>query len=218
MFKTLENQLSSFVFKETHGRDETHGHMHMFNVAENAKFIMEDMDLSLNQQKWAIIVAWLHDVADHKYDKNGQLQIQVETFVNAIEPDDNIAQYIIQCINMVSFSNETRNGYKYYENVLPKEWVVVRNIASDADKLEALGLIGIKRCMEYSVNKSKQVSTRAKKISYVWEHAEEKLLLLYKYYINTEAGKKLAKPLHNMMCNWFIYNGISPLLVEKYNY
>lgn len=80
---------------------------------------MLHMDISRDQYKWVLIVVWLHDVADHKYDKDGTLQIKLVEFVNSIEPDPIIANYLVQCVDMVSFSNETKGGYKYYEKILP---------------------------------------------------------------------------------------------------
>ena len=132
----------------------------MKTVAQNAKTIMRNMDISRDQYKWALIVAWLHDVADHKYDKDGTLQTKLVEFISSIEPDPIIANYLVQCVDMVSFSNETKGGYKYYEKILPSEWVVVRNIASDSDKLEDLGFMGIKRCKQYAQETLRRTATR----------------------------------------------------------
>lgn len=214
--QSLEQKLSKFVDETTEGRNESHGHSHMETVAQNAKTIMLHMDISRDQYKWALIVAWLHDVADHKYDKDGTLQTKLVEFVNSIEPDPIIANYLVQCVDMVSFSNETKGGYKYYEKILPAEWVVVRNIASDSDKLEALGFMGIKRCMQYAQEKSEEKLSDEQLLEYVWDHSQEKLLHLAKRFIHTENGRLLADPLHNIMIEWFKTQGINHLSLKKY--
>ena len=214
--RSLEQKLSNFVDETTEGRDDSHGHAHMKTVAQNAKTIMLHMDISRDQYKWALIVAWLHDVADHKYDKDGTLQTKLVEFVNSIEPDPIIANYLVQCVDMVSFSNETKGGYKYYEKILPAEWVVVRNIASDSDKLEALGFMGIKRCMQYAQEKSEEKLSDEQLLEYVWDHSQEKLLHLAKRFIHTENGRLLAGPLHNIMIDWFKTQGINHLSLKKY--
>lgn len=211
----LENKLSEFVLKTTSGRDKTHGFMHMRTVAQNAKMIMLHMKLTDKQKKYAMIVAWLHDVAVHKYDKDGSLYKAMSDFVHTIENKQN-AEYILHCIKSVSFSHEKKNGYRYYEKILPSEWVIVRNIASDADKLEALGNTGISRCSDYAQIKSEKKLTNNEVLQYVWTHAQEKLLLLYKYYINTQNGKLLAKPLHETMIKWFKIQGISENCLAGY--
>jgi len=215
-FRRLEQELSKFVYETTKGRNESHGHSHMETVAQNAKTIMINMDISKDQYKWALIVAWLHDVADHKYDKDGTLQTKLVKFIDSIEPDPIIAKYLVQCVDMVSFSNETKGGYKYYEKILPDEWVVVRNIASDSDKLEALGLIGIERCMQYAQEKSEEKLSDEQLLEYVWDHSQEKLLHLAKRYIHTEKGRILAGPLHNIMIDWFKTQGINHLSLKIY--
>jgi hypothetical protein len=188
----------------------------METVAQNAKAIMLHMDISRDQYKWALIVSWLHDVADHKYDKDGTLQTKLVEFVNSIEPDHIIANYLVQCVDMVSFSNETKGGYKFYEKILPAEWVVVRNIASDSDKLEALGFMGIKRCKQYAQEKSEEKLSDEQLLEYIWDHSQEKLLHLAKRFIHTENGRLLAGPLHNIMIDWFKTQGINHRSLKIY--
>lgn len=202
----MEVLLSNFVFESTIGRDKTHGHEHMKQVAKNAKYIMKNMKITKKQKKHALIVSWLHDVADHKYDTSGTLMKKMIKFVKEIVCDQD-AKYIIQCIKMISYSAEKKNGYKYYEEILPLEWVVVRNIASDADKLEAIGEIGIDRCIAYAKELLKIQSEHideTKVLEHVWQHAQDKLLLLKTKYIHTSIGKQMANEKHEYMINWFM--------------
>jgi uncharacterized protein len=210
----IVQRLSEFVAETTKGRDKSHGHEHMSQVADNAIEIMKDMDVSIDQYRWALIVSWLHDVADHKYDRDGSLAKRVFEFLKSLEPEN--AKYLMDCINMVSFSAETREGYKYYEKVLPPKWVIVRNIASDADKLEALGATGVVRCSTYAQLKSEVKLSAGDVVQYVWEHAKIKLLLLAIKFIHTRPAKLMAIPLHLDMMQWFIASGISKRDVYEY--
>jgi HD superfamily phosphodiesterase len=79
----------------------------------------------------------------------------------------------------------------------------IRDIVSDADKLEAIGVIGIARCKEYT--REQYFATHHTHIGdeelakLVIQHAEEKLLRLKSEFIRTAWGKKMAEPLHDEM-------------------
>jgi HD superfamily phosphodiesterase len=80
----------------------------------------------------------------------------------------------------------------------------VRDIVSDADKLEAIGEAGIKRCLEYQIHKYKEDSPNqeiphSQLIKQVVEHAHEKLLRLREHFFRTKIGKEISLPLHNEM-------------------
>ena len=81
----LWNDLSNFVEKMCKGRDESHGHGHMKKVAESSIKIFQEVYGQIddqNREKFlkTIAVAWLHDVADHKYDPKGLLTGQIKNF------------------------------------------------------------------------------------------------------------------------------------------
>ena len=206
LLNILENTISDFVAEITKERDHSHGWLHMKRVSQNAKVIMTDIDITEKQYENALIVSWLHDVADHKYDEDGKLKKRLEEFLKTIIKDPDRGVRILQCIDMISFSKEVKRGYKYYEKILPPEWVTVRNIASDADKLEALGPIGIDRCKYYYLHESKGNITYGKIIRDIYNLAKIKLLLLKDNYIHTKRGKQIAEPLHDFLEKWLIIN------------
>jgi len=210
----LTKQVSNYVRGVTKGRGDIHGFKHMETVAQNSLTIMLHMNLTRAQRRWAHMVSWLHDVANHKYDTDGKLQHSLDLFVCSIDPNN--AVYIIKCIKMISYSEELKNGHGYYNNKLPKDWVIVRNIASDSDKLEAIGLNGIKRCGDYAqFNTTKQL-THIQKTLHIWEYSKYKLLNLYPRYIHTQYGKMLAKPLHEIMIEWFKQQGLPTKFLKQY--
>ena len=195
--------LSDFVEKVCEGRDQSHGHYHMKTVATTAKSIV-DSDYAFDPNYLTILmdtitVAWLHDVSDHKYDHDGTLDQQLDKF-----GFNNIPNFeeIKKIIKLISYSSENKAilaGTPIdYESVLGTHYATVRHIVSDADKLEAIGAVGIKRCVEYTRHVNPSISNddlcRAVHI-----HADEKLLRLKDEFIRTSTGKQLAIPLHQEM-------------------
>lgn len=190
-------------------RDESHGAKHMENVAINSITILSRMNIDLNEKFMNILVlsSWLHDVNDHKY-SNNYLITQMFNFLKGLDfIDDNDIQLVLNIIDNISFSKECRlkkkniNVEETWLNLLGEKGLLIRNIVSDADKLEALGKQGIERCIKYSKeyykNKYGKNPTHDEIIMMVKNHANEKLLILKDEYIRTKPGKQLAIPLHN---------------------
>lgn len=189
--------LKKFVKENTVGRDSSHGYKHMKQVFENSQEICarlcdDGIFIGADVIRWIAIVAWLHDVADHKYDKDGILKERVKEFVYNEVPEKSDAESILMCIETISFSREKKEGMKYYENLLPDKFIFVRNVVSDADKLEALGTIGMERCEEYTRSTSPIVLSDNEILQRVEEHCHEKLFSLATSYMRTKPGKKMA--------------------------
>ena len=76
---------------------------------------------------------------------------------------------------------------------LTEEEKILRNIVSDADKLEALGTICIKRMIEYEIFIEKNTDITSH-IRHIQKHCSEKLYLLLTHeYIKTKLGKELGE-------------------------
>ena len=193
--------LSTFVRQICADRDESHGYEHMKTVAETSRrIILEDFGpdnhtLLLD----AITVAWLHDVADHKYDHDGKLTATLEEFGLKHIPNFSDIQKVIK---LVSFSTENKailaGNPLDYDAVLGEHYANVRHIVSDADKLEAIGAIGVVRAIQYTTH-ANPGSTEEQIIEDVKKHAEEKLLRLAGEFIRTPYGKREARVRHNEM-------------------
>ena len=175
-----------------------------------------------------VLVAMLHDVNDHKYDKDGSLGKVVESFVaetaqaflnslSSSSDDDSpsaasIAKLVMNTISAISYSKEKKRGMRWFEKELPGDWTLVRDAVSDADKLEAIGASGLVRSFEYNacvlhetgelahmIAKNGTEGTRQAIAQNVVEHADDKLLHLKDEFIVTHAGKFLAQPRHDEM-------------------
>jgi len=192
-------------------REPSHGLDHMKAVTHNALKMIDMSDKysigfeNINEDIIidVIICTMLHDVADHKYDKDGTLFYQLVIFLNKHINDINKAQNILTVIKRVSFSQE--NKWKLegksvnHDSALSDYWLKILRIVQDSDRLEAIGEIGLQRCEQYALELYPTL-TREKLNKIVVAHSIEKLLKLYDdHFISTEAGRELARPLHMFM-------------------
>jgi len=149
--------------------------------------------------------ALLHDIADSKFN-NGDETVGpklAREFLFKHNVDSLIIEHIVNIIKHVSFK-QTLDGEVSFNS---KELDVIQ----DADRLDAIGAIGIARCFNYggfknrplfdpsiqpNLNMTKEVykSSNAPTLN----HFYEKLLLL-KDKMNTKTGKAIAERRHKFM-------------------
>jgi len=182
----LPEELISFVQTHTSQFDESHDYNHALRVYENALIIIKgekyDLDIQVIQY-----CALLHDVRDHKYTSSVSEEKLLQFMISGLgEKRGLIAMDII---DNVSYSKQIKGLRK--ENVCQP----YLDIISDADKLEAIGPIGLQRCIVF--NKSKQLP-----IENVIFHCHEKLLKLKDEFIVTKTAKDLAEPLHQFIVDY----------------
>jgi len=198
--------IDQYVSYITENRDESHGIAHMRAVLHNTLKILDVMhgmtDMSIT--KYACIVALIHDVCDHKYDKTGSLRVRLKYFLLSLDLDADTILNIVDNISYSKQNNAILAGTPIdFISLLGETNALVRDIVSDADKMEALGNSGLGRCVEFTIMKMKQegqidFSTKdfEECLRRVKLHSDEKLLKLYDNFIVTDAGKILCKPLH----------------------
>ena len=175
-------------------------------VAERSSFLIQQDFTDRRQYKHlildAITAAWLHDIADHKYDHDGTLEQQLDEFGHK-----NIPNYsdIKKVIKYVSYSSENKailaGTPLDYDSLLTPYYALVRHIVSDADKLEAIGQIGIKRALEYTRH-ANPTYTEEQVMTDVRKHADEKLLRLATEFIRTPTARVIAQERHKEMAEW----------------
>lgn len=205
--------LGEYVRITCDARDPSHGYEHMKQVAKNSLIIFNNMFEKIklsNMSKDKFIslllsVSWLHDVADRKYDYDGTLKQQLEIFVESMFGRDTtlILDIIIRTSYSFEISMIEEKGKLDWLEKLGIDGVLLRNIVSDADKLEAIGYQGVVRCMTYNLELLKKNSNIKPNfeelIVPVKIHAQKKLLKLCDNFIRTDTGKLLAKPLQEEM-------------------
>ena len=155
-----------------------HGWDHTLRVYRTA---MRIADAEPAADRWIIsLSALLHDADDHKLFRT-ENNANTRYFLESCGTDPDTAERICSVINSVSFS---KNKGKHPETLEGQ-------IVQDADRLDAIGAVGIARTFAYGGKHG-----RAPEDSIA--HFHEKLLLL-KDLLNTSAAKELASSRHAFM-------------------
>ena len=199
----LINNTISFVKKELKNAEAGHDWFHIERVFKNAVLISKDEKVDIFIVSLA---ALLHDIADPKF-HDGDETIgpkKASEFLNNQKVDSKTSKHVINIIKHISFKNSLEKNSKKFTS---KELKVVQ----DADRLDAIGAIGIGRCFHYGGFKNRQIynpkilaNLNLSKEAYqnsdapTINHFYEKLLLL-KDKMNTKSGKKIAEKRHHFM-------------------
>jgi len=211
----------TFVKDKCADRDESHGLEHMVMVTYNGldilKSIMETQIVTYYDIEDIIVGCMLHDVADHKYETpQNQLNQAVQTFLTIIIEKkittcQTSAKHMWNILSTVSFSKEKKAGSLktlMSPHNLPIRLLTIRNIISDADRLEAIGEIGAERCIKYTREMYPDKPLEFIKNN-VQKHAHEKLYIMpfgdpttSQPYFHTEQGQKKALILHENTCKY----------------
>jgi len=150
--------------------------------------------------------ALLHDIADAKFN-DGDESIgpkKARSFLESQQVDETIIEHIENIIKFISFKSSLETKSTKFTS---KELEVVQ----DADRLDALGAVGIARAFNYGGFKNRVLydpsiaphfdmdkETYKKSKAPTINHFYEKLLLL-KDKMNTKTGKALARKRHDFM-------------------
>jgi uncharacterized protein len=191
----------SFVRKTLENAEGGHDWWHIHRVWTNARRIAETERCNLLIVELA---ALLHDIADSKF-HNGDEEIGPRTagkFLRSINVGPQVIEHVQQIIRNISF----KSGFDK-ASFRSKELAIVQ----DADRLDAMGAIGIARAFSYggfkgreiynpeippNLNMSKEEYKNSASPSF--NHFYEKLLLL-KDKMNTGTGRQLAEQRHSFM-------------------
>ena len=201
--ETIIQNTIKFVKNELKDAEGGHDWFHIERVYKNSVLISKEEKVD------AFVVslgALLHDIADPKF-YNGDETIGpkvASNFLKSQDVDDNITTHVINIIKYISFKNSLDiNGQKFTSKEL--------EVVQDADRLDAIGAIGIARCFNYggfknralynpeivpnlNMSKEEYKNSTAPTIN----HFYEKLLLL-KDKMNTLTGQQIAIKRHQYM-------------------
>eukprot|EP00389_Voromonas_pontica_P003341 GDKH01004924.1.p1 GENE.GDKH01004924.1~~GDKH01004924.1.p1 ORF type:complete len:249 (+),score=35.04 GDKH01004924.1:111-857(+) len=215
----LLEKIEEFVKDYMAGNDSSHDFAHVLRVRRMAMAIAADevekrstddkpIDLELVE-----MAALLHDVGDYKYAKPGddESESPIISFLRKVGVADARARQVDELVNNVGFKKELANrGAKL---------TIETAIVQDADRLEAIGAIGIARTFTFggargrpmyepemdeplrkrhrTATEDEYVKNSATKRSTV-SHFYDKLLFL-SGMMKTDLGKKLAETRHKAM-------------------
>ncbi len=204
----MQHQLDIISKTEAHVRSvlegEVSGHdwWHIDRVRNIALQLAEsekDVDFFLVE-----LAALLHDIADWKFHDGdmGVGQKAARAWLESIFVQEDIIAHVCDVIATISYK-----GAGVATPMRTKEGMIVQ----DADRMDALGAIGIARAFAYGGHKNRQMHVPDEAFTlhqsfddYLKDngstinHFHEKLLLL-KDRMNTDAGKKMAQERHEYM-------------------
>lgn len=194
-------QTAEYVKNTLADAEAGHDWWHIQRVWNNAKALAqtEDVDMVVVE-----LAALLHDIADSKF-HNGDEEIgpqKAGAFLRSLNVDDAIVLHVQAIIRNMSFK-ASLGEVSFHSPELA--------VVQDADRLDAIGAIGIARAFTYGGFKNRELYNPDQKPnlqmtkeeykssqSPTINHFYEKLLLL-KDKMNTETGKRIAQERHRVM-------------------
>ena len=200
--QTVINKTVEFVKKSLAEAEGGHDWWHIYRVWKNAQHIANaegKVDMLVVE-----LGALLHDIADAKFhDGDEEIGPRIaREFLDSLGVTRAVREQVENIVRHISFK----------KNLAGQEWTSPElAVVQDADRLDAIGAIGIARAFGYggfikaslydpailpNVHMSKE--ERKKEQSPTINHFYEKLLLL-KDLMNTVTGKKVAEDRHAFM-------------------
>ena len=191
----------AFVKEQLNGAEAGHDWFHTERVWKIGKKISEKEGGNLLVVE---LSALLHDIADPKF-HNGDEELAItisSNFMNSLEVPQDIIKEVLNIIQNISFKNRGE---------ATSNLSLELQIVQDADRIDAIGAIGIARTFNFGgfknnlmynpaippkLNMSKEEYKKSNGTTI--NHFYEKLLLL-KDLMNTETAKKIASERHDFM-------------------
>lgn len=199
--ETIIKKTTAFVKEQLANAEGGHDWFHIERVYKNALLIAktESVDLFI-----VSLGALLHDIADSKFhdgDETVGPRVARE-FLFKMNVDSTVIEHVVNIIENISF----KGGNEAQKFKSPE-----LDVIQDADRLDAIGAIGIARCFNYGGFKNRQLhnpdvkpNLNMSKAEYkasdapTINHFYEKLLLL-KDRMNTKTGRRIAADKHQYM-------------------
>ena len=198
----LIKETIAFVKNELSSAEGGHDWFHIERVYKNALLISKTETVN---KLIVILAALLHDIADAKF-HNGDESIgpkKTSAFLCKMNVNESVIRSVVEIISEMSFKNSIDRQ--------TKKRSIEFQVVQDADRLDAIGAIGIARCFNYGGYKNRKLydpdiapNLNMTKEEYKKSHAPtvnhfyEKLLLL-KDQMNTKTAKRIAEERHAFM-------------------
>jgi len=192
------NRTESFVREVLEGEGSGHDWWHIHRVRNNALNIAKKYEVDIFTIELA---ALLHDIADHKF-HNGDETIglrKAQEWLKSIDVSEDIIQNVLEIMSQMSYSS----------GQIPN--TLEGKIVQDADRIDAIGAIGIARTFAYGGFKKREIynpnitpvkeqtlEAYKKNTDPTLNHFYDKLLKL-KDMMNTEEAKSIAEKRHKYM-------------------
>lgn len=202
---TLIDTTKAFAKSELANSEGGHDWFHTLRVYNNAKLISqgEKVDATV-----VALASLLHDIADSKFHDGDETvgPKKAREFLFNQNVDSKIIEHVVAIIENMSFKNSLEDKDRFTSTEL--------EVVQDADRIDAIGAIGIARCFNYggfknraiyhpeiepnlSMTKSEYKNSTAPTINHFYEK-----LLLIKEQMNTKTGKQIALARHDYMVGY----------------
>ncbi|MDY3363768.1 HD domain-containing protein [Riemerella anatipestifer] len=205
MNRMLIDNTEKFVKDKLEGAEAGHDWFHIERVWKLSQKILSTEKEA--DEEVVNLAALLHDIADPKFhngDETLALQISRDFLMKEKVSEETIDK-VLFIIKHLSFKNKENQ---------PKELPIEFKIVQDADRLDAIGAIGVARAFNFGGYKNNPIynpellpeknfdkEQYKKSEGTTINHFYEKLLLL-KDLMQTTEGKKIAEKRHQFMLNF----------------
>lgn len=195
----LLQRAEEFVRQELGQDSSGHDVWHIVRVRRMAERIAEEEGADAFV---CALTALLHDIPDEKLNESAEVGMhKLTSWLDQQEIDETSRQHVLEIINTMSFKGGNREPMRSLEG----------RVVQDADRLDAIGALGIARTFAYSgakgqlshdpdllprTNMSPEEYRKGK--STAINHFSEKLLLLQDL-MNTATAKRIAAERHRYM-------------------
>jgi uncharacterized protein len=201
--KDIIQKTSEYIKQEFSNDSSGHDWWHIYRVWKNAVAICEKEKADMFVVELA---ALLHDLDDWKFNESeDEIPRQAKAWMESCEIDSQVVEKVCEIIMHISYKGA---------NVENKMKIIEGLIVQDADRLDAIGAIGIGRAFAYGGYRNRPIydpeasnqmhasfEEYKNSKSATINHFYEKLLLL-KDMMNTETAKRIAKQRHEVMLNF----------------
>lgn len=195
------NEVSDFVKVAMKQYDSGHGWSHIERVARLALYIHESEGRG---DRFTIeIAALLHDVGDHKFAVHDG-PAEIRALLGRLGVDGSVTDEVVNINENISFSKGKTMTAKSDE----------LQIVQDADRLDAMGAVGVARAFSYGGFKGREIydpqaglpgqpgiGSASRNSASTIHHFYDKLLLL-RDLMNTATGRRLADERHDFMVSF----------------
>jgi len=202
---SLIEATKTFVKTTLKNAEGGHDWFHTERVYNNALLLSKDETVDTQV---VALAALLHDIADSKFNDGDETvgPKLAREFLFKQNTDSTIIEHVVKIIENISFKNTLQKGQSFTSIEL--------QVVQDADRLDAIGAIGIARCFNYGGFKNRTLynpeiepNLNMTKAEYkaseapTLNHFYEKLLLL-KDQMNTKTGLRIAQQRHDFMLSY----------------
>ncbi len=194
--------VANYIEAKFKGEHTGHDWWHIYRVWQLAKEIAKQENANVFIVE---LGALLHDVADHKLANEEEGLQEVNEILNSYLLSKEKIQHILEIVKNTSFRGA---------NIVDNAETLEAKIVQDADRLDAIGAIGIARTFAYGGDKKREIynpeispelhssfDSYKKSTAPTINHFYEKLLLL-KDRMHTETARKIAEERHTFMENF----------------